>query len=420
MGGGVITSLFYAILSVALFFEIFLLLTFISRPARHARARACGTGSPSVALIVPCYNEERTAAQTARSILGLDYPPEKLRLVLVNDGSTDGTRAVLETFRANPRVTIIHQENGGKHTALNAGIAAAGDAEFVGCVDADSHLSPDALARTIACFARPKVAAAFSSIAIGSPRGMLEHMQGAEYLMGSYFRHALTSINAFFVTPGPFSLYRRAVLAEVGGFRFGQQTEDMEMAMRLLKHGYVIENAPGALVTTRAQDTLGKLIRQRMRWASGYFRNIWFDYRDLLGARYGFLGLFVLPMSFLAPFLIIMTTVLSLYLLGTGVAQFFIARDAVPLTWVFSSTPHYLSWFYAPASTLLILTVVVIALAALTAFIGKRISGTRERVAFGVFSYTLLYGLVAPLWFARSIIDVSTGTRRGWRHAPPR
>src|SRR5581483_4794317 len=109
---------------------------------------------------------------------------------------------------------------------LNAGIDAAADAEYVGCVDADSYLSADALTRTLACFTSDKTAAAFSSIIIGEPKGILEHMQGAEYLMGSYFRHALASINAFFVTPGPFSVYRRDIIVELGKFRYGQQTED--------------------------------------------------------------------------------------------------------------------------------------------------------------------------------------------------
>jgi cellulose synthase/poly-beta-1,6-N-acetylglucosamine synthase-like glycosyltransferase len=234
-------------------------------------------------------------------------------------------------------------------------------------------------------------------------------------MMGSYFRHALASINAFFVTPGPFSVYRRAILLEIGGFRFGQQTEDMDIAMRLLKRGYHIENAPGALVTTRAQDTFGKLVRQRMRWASGYFRNIWFDHRDLVSSKYGFLGLFVLPLGFATPALMIGTALLSLYLFTTGVAGFVLAHRGIPVLWSLSSLDRHLSWFYLPINGLTLLAFVVLILAALSAALGKYISGTKEGFARGIILYTLFYGFLAPVWYARSIYDVSTGTRRGWR-----
>jgi cellulose synthase/poly-beta-1,6-N-acetylglucosamine synthase-like glycosyltransferase len=415
MGDASLTWLFYPLLSAALFFEIFLLITFISRPARLARGRGAADKTPFVALIVPCYNEERTVEKTVRSVLSLSYPADRLQLILVNDGSTDDTHAEIEKFRSNPQVRIIHQKNGGKHTALNAGIALAVDAEFVGCVDADTELEADALTRTLACFTHENVAASFSSIVIGSPQSALEYIQGAEYMMGSYFRHALASINAFFVTPGPFSVYRRAILLEIGGFRFGQQTEDMDIAMRLLKRGYHIENAPGALVTTRAQDTFGKLVRQRMRWASGYFRNIWFDHRDLVSSKYGFLGLFVLPLGFATPALMIGTALLSLYLFTTGVAGFVLAHRGIPVLWSLSSLDRHLSWFYLPINGLTLLAFVVLILAALSAALGKYISGTKEGFARGIILYTLFYGFLAPVWYARSIYDVSTGTRRGWR-----
>ncbi|HVM58818.1 MAG TPA: glycosyltransferase [Candidatus Paceibacterota bacterium] len=416
MGGNPLTYAFYPILFLALFYETFLLLTFLSRPAKRSRARARALHTPRVALIVPCYNEEKTLAKTAESVLALDYPADKLRLILVNDGSTDGTAKAMEAFAGNPRVTLIHQENGGKHIALNVGIGAASDAEFVGCVDADSYLAPDALKRTLACFTDEKIAAAFSSIIIGEPRGMLEHMQGAEYLMGSYFRHALASINAFFVTPGPFSVYRRAVLDEIGGFRYGQQTEDMEMAMRLLRHGYAIENAPAAIVVTKAQDTLQKLVRQRMRWASGYLRNVWFDYRDLLSRKHGFLGLFVLPMGILTPFFMVATLMLSVYLSASGIVRYVAAHEGVPLAWSVSRASRFsLDWFYLPTDVLTLLTALIIGLGVLSAFLGKCISGTKERAVPSIIAYSLLYGFVAPVWYLRSLIDVSTGTRRGWR-----
>jgi cellulose synthase/poly-beta-1,6-N-acetylglucosamine synthase-like glycosyltransferase len=413
-----LTYIFYPILAFALFFETFLLLTFLSRPARHARTREkTAHFLPAVALIIPCYNEETTVAKTATSALTLDYPADKLRVILVNDGSKDATAAVMETFRNHPQITIINKENGGKHTALNAGIDAAEGSDIVGCVDADTYLEPDALVRTLACFeGRPNVAAAFSSIAISTPKGPLQHIQSLEYTMGSFFRHALASINAFFVTPGPFSLYRRDVIVPLGNFRFGQQTEDMEIAMRLLRAGYEIENAPGALVTTYAQDTLGKLVNQRTRWASGYFRNVLFDYRDLMTTkRLGVLGFIVIPMGLIAPLLALAVVSISLYLGIKGIADIITIHGTVPLAWSISKISFHLDWFYAPVTLLSALTVLVLLMSVTMAYLGKRISGNPVNITPGMIFYTICYGFLAPVWYLRSVVDVSTGTRRGWR-----
>jgi cellulose synthase/poly-beta-1,6-N-acetylglucosamine synthase-like glycosyltransferase len=393
-----------------------MLVTFLSRPARAARGRNASTTAQSVALIIPCYNEENTLANSVRSALRLDYPADKLQIVLVDDGSTDGTRAAMEQFRGHPQIKIIFQKNGGKHTALNAGIALTG-AEIVGCLDADTMLEPDALSRTLVCFERPTVAAAMSAISIRTPRGFLERMQSAEYTMSIFFRHALCSINAIFVTPGPFSLYRRSVLEKVGGFVYGQQTEDMEMALRLQRAGYEIDNIPGARVTTHAMDTLPKLVRQRMRWSSGFFRNVLFDYRDLLSAKYGPLGFLILPFGLVAPFAILTVSAFMLYSVVRAVINAYTIHHGIPFTWHIESlfSAHTVLWFYAPISILSVLAVVGAALSITMMVIGKRLSNAPTNLLFDGVSYLLLYGFIAPIWFFRATADVVTGTRRGWR-----
>jgi len=123
----------YPFLFVAIFIESFVLVTLLSKPARLARLRRAGGRAdantlPSVAVIVPCYNEAATVAATCESLLALDYPKEKLEIILVDDGSTDATPQAMEQFAWHPQVRIIQKENGGKHTALNFGIAATRDA----------------------------------------------------------------------------------------------------------------------------------------------------------------------------------------------------------------------------------------------------------------------------------------------------
>ena len=117
----------YPFLFVAIFFESFVLVTFLSRPARAARARGPALFSdpalPFVAIIVPCLNEGETVAATTESLLALQYPKEKLEILLVDNGSTDETPEVMARYAGNPRVHIMREEKRGKHHAVNAGIA---------------------------------------------------------------------------------------------------------------------------------------------------------------------------------------------------------------------------------------------------------------------------------------------------------
>jgi cellulose synthase/poly-beta-1,6-N-acetylglucosamine synthase-like glycosyltransferase len=406
----------YLCIFLGIFFESFMLVTFLSWPARTARSRGERTTTPSVALIIPCYNEEATVKLSIESALRTDYPKDKFELIVVDDGSKDHTREVMEQFRGHPQVKLIFQKNGGKHTALNAGIATT-DAEIVGCLDADTVLETDALHRTLVCFDRQNVAAAMSAISIREPRGFLERMQSAEYTMGIFFRHALCSINAIFVTPGPFSLYRRSVLEKVGGFVYGQQTEDMEMALRLQRAGYEIDNIPSAHVTTHAMDTLPKLIRQRMRWSSGFFRNVLFDYRDLISFKYGPLGYLILPFGLIAPVAILAISTLMLYRAGSAVVHAYLVNQGIPFVWHIESLSsfHAVTWFYVPVSIFGLLGVVVGILTITMMVIGKRLSNAPTNILFDATCYLLLYGFVAPIWYLYATADVITGTRRGWR-----
>src|SRR3989344_7500489 len=144
----------YPFLFIAIFFESFVLVTLLSKPAREARSRTLSASTPSVAIIVPCWNEASTIGATCDSLLALDYPKDKLEIILVDDGSTDTTREAMSRFKEHQQIRIIHKENGGKHTALNAGIATT-NAELVGCLDADSFVETDALREIVTCFYNP-------------------------------------------------------------------------------------------------------------------------------------------------------------------------------------------------------------------------------------------------------------------------
>lgn len=406
----------YPFLFLAIYIESFVLITFLSGPARAARGRALTTLTPSVAVIVPCWNEAATIAGTCDSLLALDYPKDKLEIILVDDGSTDATPEIMRRFAHHPQVRVVSKENGGKHTALNAGIALT-SAELVGCLDADSFVEPDALREIVGSFEDPKVMATTAAMSVHQPNNILQHMQHAEYALGIALRHTFASINGLYVTPGPFSFYRRAIIEKLGGFRHGHQTEDMEMALRIQRAGYGIENAPRARVYTKAPATLAKLVKQRTRWVRGFLRNTLGEYRDMVGnRRFGILGMLVLPVAVLTigSGILLFAVMLSLSLgnLITAVD----VRAGIPFSYAF--LPHgqfAFDWFYLPATFFFLLIAAVLLASATLIIIGKRLSKTPGNIALGIFSYTFLYGLIVPLWLIRATSDVAFGKNRDWR-----
>ncbi|MFA6278833.1 MAG: glycosyltransferase [Candidatus Paceibacterota bacterium] len=404
----------YPFLLIAIFFESFILVTLISKPAMTARKRVPGDKTLSVAVIVPCYNEATTVAKTCESLLALEYPKELLEIILVDDGSTDATPTAMTHFASHPQVRIIRKENGGKHTALNAGIAAT-HAEIVGCLDADSFVESDALREIIPCFADAQIAAVTAAMSVHHPKTFIQHMQNAEYIFGITLRHALASINGLYVTPGPFSFYRHSIIDELGGFRHGHQTEDMEMALRIQQAGYGIENAPRARVYTKAPSTLGKLLKQRTRWTTGFLRNILGEYRGLVGNRWNdALGVLVLPTALIAvgsSILLFSTTVFTFTRNAITALEI---RAGIPISYVFSAHRSF-DWFYFPTSVYLLLGAATLMISLFLITIGKHISKTPGNLTLGFISYTLLYGLVVPLWLLRATVDVTIGKHRQWR-----
>ena len=410
-----LTLLAYPFIFLGLYFEVFMLVTFLSAPARERRARPASVVTPKVAIIVPCWNEQDTIDGTVKSILALDYPKDKLQVILVNDGSTDNTKAVMDSYVGNPQITVLHKENGGKHTAINAGIDIAKDAEFIGCLDADSFVAPDALREIVSCFAEPRVAAATPAMSVFNARTMLERMQNAEYIFGIAMRHVLSAVNGIYVTPGPFSFYRMSVIREVGGFRHAHQAEDMEMALRMQRAGYEIENAPRARVYTKVPRTLQKLIKQRTRWTTGFLRNVTNEYRDLVGnPKYGILGLMVLPLGFVAVIGGVALFLLAIAMAVLDLFRTYTITHGIPLS--YTLTPHFtLDWIYLSATFVTIISIITAAVSVMFIIIGKRMSNTPGGLTLGIIGYALVISLIAPFWLMRSLSDLFTGTKRKWR-----
>src|ERR1700722_9621100 len=117
----------YFFLFVGIYFQVFLLFTYLihRRQIKADGARCFERPTyPSVTVIIPVWNEENTVGKTIQSVMSLSYPKDKLKILVVDDGSTDDTWSIIKKYktRFKERMGIHHKENGGKYTALNYGI----------------------------------------------------------------------------------------------------------------------------------------------------------------------------------------------------------------------------------------------------------------------------------------------------------
>ena len=263
---------------------------------------------PSVTIAVPTYNDADTIKQTVESLLALDYPKDRLQLMIVeNNHSTDGTYDIAKQFESND-VEVYSIPQGGKGPALNFALTFA-KGEFFGGLDSDSIVEPDALKKLIEHFTSKDVMAVTPALKVHNPKSFLGRIQQIEYMMGVFLRKVFANLNSIHVTPGPLTIYRKEFFDKYGGYDEHNITEDLEIAMRIQCKKFKIKNAIDANVYAANPETWGTLARQRVRWYIGFLENM-IKYKELLHPKYGLLAVYVLPMAFISIFL---ATIFSAY-----------------------------------------------------------------------------------------------------------
>lgn len=398
-----------------LYFEVLLFLLFLRRLQHPEVLWALPKNLPKIAVIVPCYNEEQTVSKTLDSLLALNYPKNLLSIIAVDDGSRDTTFSILERYQREHGIRALKKENGGKWTALNLGLSET-DAELLGCLDADSYVEPGALIEIIRGFEEdPSAMAMTPAIKVFLPKGALGLMQKAEYEFGILLRRAFADAGAQFITPGPFSFYRREVFTAVGPFRHGFNTEDLEMGLRMQRAGMRIGNAPRALVWTSAPKTLPSLFRQRVRWAYGFlrnspsYRNLFFNFRNVA------LGFFVLPGTLLSIFA---GAWIPFSVLRAFAADFSAASDYASVRGVeslFTFPTQSPDWFTLVPGLLFYIMIALYIMTVVLMLAGKWVGGSAVRPDRGTLVYLLLYGILSPLWLVKAVVDAALARGNRWR-----
>lgn len=295
---------------------------------------------PGITLIAAAYDELPIIVTSVRSLLASDYDP--LEVVIVDDGSTDGTtEALVDPFdlvplpvgdrlqietepveriyvsRTDPRLRVAYKQAGQRADALNVGINLARH-DLVATTDVDSLLEPDALARVVEIFSADpdRVVAVGGTVRIANgsvvqhgtvveprvPLGGTPASQVAEYIR-SFFgaRIGWAALNGLLIISGAFGVFRRDVLRAVGGLSRDTLGEDMELTMRMHEQlrpaqpETKVAFAPDAVCWTEVPPGLRPLRGQRLRWHIGLLDNLRL-HRNMIGRRrFGAVGTLALP-----------------------------------------------------------------------------------------------------------------------------
>ena len=241
---------------------------------RHARTPVVlrATDLPPVSVVVPAYNEGVGIEQCVRSLVASDYPD--VEVVVVDDGSTDGTAALVESL-ALPGVRVITQPNAGKPAALMTGIRAARHDVLV-LVDGDTVFEADSIRELVAPLADPRVGAVSGNTKVGNRRGLIGRWQHVEYVIGfNLDRRMFDVLECMPTVPGAIGAFRRETLDMVGGVSDDTLAEDTDLTMAVCRSGRRVVYAPRARAWTEAPTTIGALWRHRYRWCYGTMQAMW-------------------------------------------------------------------------------------------------------------------------------------------------
>lgn len=337
--------------------------------------------APAVTVVIPAYNECTVITRTVESVLHSDYTD--LTIIIVDDGSTDETAAVItRQFAHDQRICVLQKANEGKALALNLAFSQA-TTEIIVCMDADTIFSPTTIRHLVHPLEDPHVGAVAGNVKVGNRVNLLTLWQAIEYITCQNFdRLAFSYLSAVPVIPGAVSAWRKSAVLAAGGFHASTLAEDTDLTFRLRLSGYFTRCVNQAVAYTEVPDTLPAFVKQRFRWSFGILQALW-KHRSQIGRlRHGAFGVLVMPvlwlfnivLQVLAP-LVDLSIVIAVWSgHGYGVlfySSIFLLLDmlAAVIAFRFDNEPYVLTWwlvwqrfFYRQVMYLILLRAMVTAL----------------------------------------------------------
>ncbi len=358
---------------------------------------------PFVSIVIPVYNEQGVVGTTLDAVIAMDYPKDKLEVIVVDDESKDATAKEVEEYTHKYKfIKLIRNKHTGigNSSAKNTGIKHA-RGELIATLDSDSYPSRDALKKMTAYFQDPSVMAATSEVRAYKPRNIIEQLQAVEYAVTIVSRKLLSFLDAVTVTPGPLSVYRASVFKNLGDFDTGSILEDQEIAYRMQANNYKIESSISATVYTQVPSKIIALLRQRIRWNRGGIRN-YIKYRRMFSLKYGDFGIAILPLGFLGAMMVFVVLLSFFYTIITG--QYFESY-----TYGLNSFFYGFGAVHVVSFLILLLTVAWIIIAR------KVIQNEKQDLSYiKIAAYLIAYPALITIFWIATFYEEIAGKKQKW------
>lgn len=246
-------------------------LVFVFRWERRDVDVAPGTSReyvPMVTVLIPAHGEEAVLARTLAAVCRIEYP--RYEVLVVNDGSSDGTVDVVMPFVRSGRVRLLDKRvNEGKALALNDALPLA-RGEVLLTLDADAEPAPDILTHIVPHFRAARVAAVTGNPRVRNTETFLARLQAVEFTsIVSLLRRSQRVWGRIVTVSGVVAAFRRSALFDVGGFSPNMPTEDIELTWKLQRRFWDVRYEPNAIVWMTVPKSYRAHFRQRLRWARG-------------------------------------------------------------------------------------------------------------------------------------------------------
>ncbi|WP_225825908.1 bifunctional polysaccharide deacetylase/glycosyltransferase family 2 protein [Streptomyces naphthomycinicus] len=315
------------VVGVAVLGRFGMMVVLARRHHRRRNRRRFGWGPPvtePVSVIVPAYNEKECIANTLESLARSTHPIE---IIVVDDGSTDGTSEIARTAAVSlgmTNVRVIRQDNAGKPAALNNGVRSASYGIVV-MMDGDTVFEPDTVRQLVQPFADPSVGAVAGNAKVGNRDTVIGAWQHIEYVMGfNLDRRMYDLLRCMPTIPGAIGAFRRDAVLQAGGMSEDTLAEDTDITIAMHRAGWRVVYQEHARAWTEAPGSLKQLWSQRYRWSYGTMQALWKHRKSLTdkgpSGRFGRVGMplvviFQIVTPVLAP-LIDVFTVYSMVFVG--------------------------------------------------------------------------------------------------------
>ena len=280
---------------------------------RERRVSPVGSNDiPGITFVIAAYNEERNLAAKLVNLRQTTYPAEKLQIIFVSDGSTDGTNELLKSVSAAFVETIFRSERSGKPLALNCGVEHARH-DILVFSDASTLFAPDAIANMVRHFRDPRIGAVCGSLQFSGSEES-ERTEGTYWQFERVLRMMESRLGATVNASGAIYALRRKCFVPLMA---GDLLDDLLIPMKARKLGYKVMEDPEAGATDFSADTVKSEFTRRTRLAVGSFRAL---RRMDIAALRGFTGFAFVShklLRWLLPFFLVFMLVSNAFLVRT-------------------------------------------------------------------------------------------------------